>query len=489
MNLPRSERGPGGARPRPHVLLLMADQFRADCVGADGGFAPTPNLDRLAAAGALFRRAYTACPSCTPARAGLLTGLTPWRHGMMGYGRLAETYPNEMPRLMREAGYAAVGVGKMHWHPQRNRHGFERTILDESGRVEAPGFESDYRTWFRSQAPELDPDATRLGWNDFGARPYALPEELHPTRWVGDRAVAELRRHDGTRPLFLKVSFARPHSPYDPPGRILDGVTPSAFPRRRLGAWSERHAARGERVPADTWCGDLGEAQTRVSRRHYLASVAFIDEQVGRIMMELEAQGMGRNALVVFTADHGDMLGDHHLWRKTYAYEPSARVPLLVRWPDGWPCGPRGRRVDYLAELCDLLPTFLEAAGAAHEHGRFDGVSLLSLLRGAAQPRDDLILEHAGGYCAEADWNAVTDGRTKYVRFAPTGREQLFDLLRDPYEEHDLSGDPARGPLIAERRACLSARLAPRGLSYVRDGAMVRRPRPILYGPNYPCLR
>ena len=126
------------AADRPNILFLMADQFRGDCLGADGNkIIHTPNIDRLAAEGARFRCAYTSTPSCTPARSGLLTGLSPWHHGMVGYGRVAEKYPREMPAMLHDAGYYALGIGKMHFHPQRCLHGFDMTILDESGREES----------------------------------------------------------------------------------------------------------------------------------------------------------------------------------------------------------------------------------------------------------------------------------------------------------------------------------------------------------------
>ena len=128
----------------------MTDQQRWDAMGCtSGGRVITPALDSLAAEGTLFTHAYTSCPSSTPARAGLLTGLSPWHHGMLGYGEVAPRYRYEMPRMLREAGYYTFGIGKMHWHPQRERHGFHATLLDESGRVEDVGFVSDYRCMLR----------------------------------------------------------------------------------------------------------------------------------------------------------------------------------------------------------------------------------------------------------------------------------------------------------------------------------------------------
>ena len=194
------------AQRPPHIILLMADQQRADAMGCAGNAAVlTPHLDALAADGYRFNHAYSTCPSSTPARATLLTGLAPWHHGMLGYGVVAEHYRYEMPRMLRRKGYYTLGIGKMHWHPQRALHGFHATLLDESGRIEDPYFMSDYRRWFLTQAPAANPDATGLGGNAHGARPYALPERLHPTVWTADRAVEVIQNYDGQPPLFLKV--------------------------------------------------------------------------------------------------------------------------------------------------------------------------------------------------------------------------------------------------------------------------------------------
>lgn len=205
-------------KKQPHIILIMTDQQRWDALGCAGNEAViSPNVDRLAADGHLFCNAYTAAPSSTPARAGMLTGMSPWHHGLLGYGQVAEHYPYEMPQMLKDLGYHTLGIGKMHWHPQNVLHGFEATILDESGRVESPYFMSDYRKWFNTQAFGLDPDSTGVEWNAHEAKAYALPERLHPTVWTGDRAVEAIKGYSSEQPLFLKVSFARPHSPYDPP--------------------------------------------------------------------------------------------------------------------------------------------------------------------------------------------------------------------------------------------------------------------------------
>lgn len=133
------------AQTKPHILLIMTDQQRADAMGCSGNdVIKTPNLDRLARDGYYFNNAYSACPSSTPARAGLLTGQSPWHHGLLGYGVVAEHYTHEMPQMLRDNGYFTFGIGKMHWAPQNALHGFHGTLLDESGRVESKYFCSDY---------------------------------------------------------------------------------------------------------------------------------------------------------------------------------------------------------------------------------------------------------------------------------------------------------------------------------------------------------
>ncbi len=475
-------------RPRPNILFLMADQFRGDCLGADGNRAIlTPHLDRLAAEGARFRAAYSSVPSCTPARATILTGLSPWHHGMLGYGRVGQRYARELPRMLHDAGYYTLGIGKMHYHPQRNLHGFHRTLLDESGRAESPDFVSDYRQWFKRVAPELDPDATGIGWNDHRAKPYVLPERLHPTRWTADEAVKFLEGHDGSAPFFLKVSFARPHSPYDPPPRWWKKYEGAKLPPAVVGDWAQRHAERGKPHPDALWQGDLGPEKVHAARQGYYANVSFLDEQIGRVLAALEKRGWLENTLILFTADHGDMLGDHYLWRKTYAYEPSARIPMLIRWPEKLVAAQRGLVVDQPVELRDILPTFLDAAGVVYDPQWFDGRSMLDLVRGRVEGwRPWIDLEHSTCYARQNYWSALTDGRVKYIYYAPDGRQQLFDLQKDPGETRDLAPLAEHHALLDTWRRRLVEHLAERGAPFVVNGDLGQRPKAILYSPNYP---
>lgn len=477
----------GTTGPKANILFLMTDQHRADCLGCAGNkIIRTPNLDSVAADGVRFSNACTSTPSCTPARAAILTGLSPWHHGMLGYGRIAGRYPFEMPQAMRDAGYYLFGIGKMHWYPQKKLRGYHGLLVDESGRVETPGFVSDYRRWFKEQAPDLNPDATGIGWNEYRAKPYALPERLHPTVWTADRAVEFLDKYDRSEPFFLKVSFARPHSPYDPPQRFMGMYRAEDMPASVVGDWAKRYAPHAEPPDPSLWHGDLGVQQAKESRRGYYASVTFIDEQIGRILATLKKRALYDNTLILFCADHGDMLGDHHLWRKTYAYEGSAKIPMILRWPKRTGTDQqRGKTLPQPTELRDVLPTFLHAAGATIP-SHLDGRSLLELVRGNTRNwRPHIDLEHS--MCYDQDhWTALTDGRIKYIYFAYDGREQLFDLQKDPGELRNLAGEPAQESLLKEWRRRMIQHLSERGEEFVSGGKLAIRKKRLLYSPHYP---
>jgi len=459
------------SKSKPNLLLLMTDQHRGDCIGSDGNrVIRTPNLDSIANRGVRFRHAYSSTPSCTPARAGLLTGMSPWRHGMLGYGRVAEKYPAEMPRILRDAGYYTTGIGKMHWFPQRNPHGFHQTILDESGRAATPDFRSDYRAWFASEAPNLGPDATGIGWNDYTAKPYVLPERLHPTRWTGDVATRFIDTYTNPQSFFLKVSFARPHSPYDAPQRFWDQYSDAPLPKAQVGKWAAKYAPRNG-PKDDIWHGAMGEAAVRNARTGYYGNISFVDEQVGRILESLQKRRLLDETLILFLSDHGDMTGDNNLWRKTYAYEPSARIPILLAGPGV----PRGAVNRTPVEIRDVLPTFAQAAGASLPGG-CDGQSLFT------PSREFIDLEHDVCYDKVNHWTALTDGKWKYIFDAYDGSEQLFNLEQDPHELTE-SGDAAALRLW---RARMVAHLEPRGERWVANGRLRVRPESMLYGVNYP---
>ena len=472
---------------RPHIILIMTDQQRGDAWGCMGNdVIITPHIDRMAAEGTLFTSAYSSCPSSTPARSGLLTGYSPWHHGMLGYGDMSEKPAHELPAMLTDAGYFTFGIGKMHYNPQRNRHGFSNILLDESGRVEDKNFISDYRLWFQLKNPSGNPDLTGIGWNDHLASAYKLPENLHPTYWTAEMAKEFIAHYDGKQqPMFLKISFARPHSPYDPPKRYVEMYAEKEMPNPAVGDWCGAHARPLDPATAksDAAFGNFGADYAKNSLRYYYANITFIDDQIGEIVSLLKEKDMYDNSLILFTSDHGDMMGDHYHWRKTYPYEGSAHIPFIVKWPKSYGLG--GEKVDRVVELRDVMPTFLEAA-AAPVPGDIDGKSVLLLARGNAEGwRRYIDLEHATCYSPDNYWAALTDGHMKYVWNFHTGAEQLFDLWKDPRELHNAVADKEYRKVLADMRQAMVDHLSERGEGFVKDGRLVVRTSTMLYSPNY----
>ncbi|MBS1813691.1 MAG: arylsulfatase [Acidobacteria bacterium] len=490
---------PANADGRPNILMIMADQLRVDCVGAYGNKRiHTPHLDRIAREGLRFENAYTSVPSCTPARSALLTGLSPWKHGMLGMTKMAtKPYPVEKAHALAQAGYYTTVVGKNHYYPITNPHGYHHMITDEhcsyafhkrDNKPKMPQSEEircDYESWFWSEMPDKDPHATGLGWNDHGARPWVHPEETHPTHWTGSTAVKFIEQYEREQPFFLKVSFIRPHSPYDPPKRLYDFYDKQGVPEAKAGAWAKKYEPRSWEGD-DIWHGKLPPDQMRNARVGYYGSVTHVDEQIGRILVALEERKMLDNTLILFFSDHGDMLGDQNMWRKTYAYEQSAHIPMLMRPAASMQLSAKGAAVRGMVEIRDVVPTLLDVAGAPIPES-IEGKSLLQLVKSKGEGwREWIDLEHNICYDETNHWNALTDGEWKYIFHAFDGHEQLFNLQNDPDELNDLGADAARNAELERWRGRMVAHLSERGEHWVKDGKLQVRKKGTMLGPNFP---
>ena len=473
---------------RPNLLLITTDQQRGDCLGCAGHPAlETPYLDELAEAGTYLPHAYTSVPSCTPARAGIITGMDQWNHGRLTMtGNDALEYPATLPGELASAGYHTQLIGKAHHAPQRRLYGFHHMVLDESGRRD-PGFYSDYHRYFdRNKEGAYGYRDHSIDWNSWMARPSHLPEHLHPTYWTATEGIDFIERRDPTKPFFLWLSFARPHSPYDPPQAYWDMYDDHpGIPEPYIGQW----AAEFDKPVADTNAPRTRRSarETRRGRAGYYGNITFIDHQIGRLLYEYNKRDpqAQRDTLIVFTSDHGDMMGDHHHWRKTYAYEGSARIPFIVRYPTSWDM-PRGEIVEAPVELRDIMPTMLDAAGVDIPNS-VDGQSLLPLARGQRENWRPFVQgEHTSCYTREHGMQYVTDGREKYIWFHHTGGEQFFDLVSDPGECYDLAADPSQQDRINRWRKRLAQINEERGDPRGQNGALVAQPDGALaLSPNY----
>jgi arylsulfatase A-like enzyme len=391
--------------------------------------------------------------------------------------------------MFTEAGYRTHAVGKMHF--QDHDHGYQSIVLEEAWRLRSESFKCDYRRWFEAHHPDKDVDATGLSYTDHrGGRPFPYDDALHPTNWTAEQGIKFLQTYHGERPWLLKISFKRPHPPFDPPKRWLDYYSTVKFPMPKVGQWARRKfgdfAGSLENTPSATR-GHFPDDEIRASRQAYLAGISHVDEQVGRVLEAVKKRGDYEKTLILFTADHGDMMGDHHLWRKCYPYEGSSRIPMIVRWPATLGLrAERGQVIEQLVELRDVLPTFLDAAGM-HKPEAMDGMSMLELVQGRSQNwRKVLDLEHAQIYWQGNSWVALTDGSHKYIYFTLTGEQQLFELDDDPHEMNNLADDAAYAELLSQWRQCMVEHLSIRGDRWVKDGDLRIQSEAVYYSPHFP---
>jgi len=477
------------ATQRPNILFLMDDQHRGDWLGVAGAkWLITPNLDRLAREGVIFRRGYTSTPSCLPARAALLTGMSPWGHGSLGYVPIPERYQQEMPRVFTEAGWNTCTIGKNHFSPQRNPHGYQTVILAEPSTRNLREI-CDYRAWFDTKAPGHTPfEGFRSGNDQRGGIWYPLAEELHMAHWTADQAVRFLKAPPGGKPWFLKVSFLNPHTPLNAPKRWHDRYQDADIPPAAIGDWAKNEYGGTQTSfakHAEATRGVVPEEELRATRWSYAAAISYVDEQVGRILAALGEAGELENTMILFTADHGDQMGDHLVYRKTFPYEGSVNVPMIVRWPASLGLkAKRGQVREELVELRDVFPTFLDAAGLPRP-ASVEGLSMLDILRGKPG-RKVLDLEHASCYAPKDGWVALMDQRYKYVYFEHTGQQQLFDLKRDPQELVNLADAPDSAKLLKQWRQRMIEHLSVRGEPWVHDGDLGVLKQPLRRRANNP---
>lgn len=463
---------------RPNLILLMADQFRGDCLGIAGHpDVKTPYLDALAAEGVRFPNAYSACPTCVPARACLYTGMSQAHAGRVGYEDLVPwNYEHTLAGELARAGYYTQCVGKMHVHPLRNNLGFHDVRLHDGylhayRRPDTPACEDqrtadDYYWWLRQElGAAADPTDTGLDCNSWIARPWMYGEKYHPTNWAASECLDFLRRRDRSMPFFLMASFVRPHPPLDPPGYYFDLYDRKELAPPWRGDWNRTDQAEADRYSYHAQTAPLDLDHIHRLRAGYYGSITHLDHQIGRIVSALVEQGLMDNTVILFVSDHGEMLGDHLLFQKAKPYQGSVRVPLFLSGRRD--LVGRGVRPD-LAELRDVMPTLLELAGAPIPD-TVDGSSLLGPV-----DRSWLHGEHALG---RDSMHFIVTRTDKFIWYSQTGEELYFDLERDPHETHNAVRDPDRARRVDQLRSWLVQALEGREEGYT-DGARLIPGRP-----------
>jgi arylsulfatase A-like enzyme len=471
-----------------NLLFIFTDQQRRETLGCYPGTPPsvqTPTLDRLAGEATVFERAYCAQPVCTPSRSSLLTGLYPHATGCVSNNM---ALPADMPTLaeMVSPRYRRAYMGKWHLgYETEAQHGFDTWLSTEDNYVAnkdnatAEVRASDYTRCLLAQG--YAPDEVRGGVGLFSRRHTArLPEAHFRTTYLGQQASRWLREA-GDDPFILYVAFQEPHPPYlgplddlYPPNELALSPIFRQPPPPEAPALIHRLAEAFSR-PADLYGQDMStEAGWRKTAAKYYGLCTLVDRAVGQVLDALEASGRANDTAVVYTSDHGDMLGEHHLWGKSVLYEGAAGVPLIIRapWLGGGP-----RRVEEPFSQIDLVPTMLDLLEQPLPNG-LHGRSRLGRLAGSEPPAwDDVVVEWNGesghhrhkswkylGPPPDIPWASVQGPRRSLI--APDGFKlnlcahdagELYDLNADPLETRNSYAAPEHQPRIAAMTARLRA--------------------------------
>ncbi|MBK5293451.1 MAG: sulfatase-like hydrolase/transferase [Acidobacteriia bacterium] len=455
--------GVAGPVRRPNVLFIMADQLRYDCLGANGnGIIRTPNLDRLAARGANFTRAYVQSPVCVPSRISFFTGRYPHSHkNRVNYTPYAGPDPM-LQKMLQSAGYQTGSVGKLHFHPPTSTHaagtGFDRVYLDDG--VSSTDPFSDYVAWRKAHDPRRGIDHRTLARDvPAGGNPFrsAIGREHTPTAWVGLKSRELIREFASSpRPFFLFSSFFKPHAPYEVPepyDRLYNDVE-IPLPRQ-VDLDYIRTLPLPVRKMILRFTPQYGIDRRRLQwiYRSYYASVTMVDDEVGRILDELDQTGQARNTLIIFSVDHGDQLLEHGLFGKNVFFEPSVHAPLLASLPGAI----RPGICDALTESVDVVPSVLDFCGLPVPE-RVQGRSFRALVTGGSSNRrefafgenimPEVITRPDGsgyGYTPGKGIDGVAHPDVKMVRsprwklnYYPGHSGELYDLENDPGEWKNL---------------------------------------------------
>ena len=479
---------------RPNILFICTDQQRYDALGCYGNSnIHTPTIDGLARDGVLFEHTYVQNPVCAPSRASLMTGQYPGNHGLWANGVALPEHQPLFSKVLADGGYDCGMIGKMHLAAcfegrtePRLDDGFRYYKWAHDPAHRSP--ENDYHLWLASEFPERYQQAAANGGRTRHepAGFDTMPTEAHYSRWASTRAIEFL---DGVgkedAPFFLWVNFFDPHHPFVAPSEYLDRYDPDSLPDPVgfEGELAAKPPIQG-RASAESYAGFARGFTSYTSREikeiiaAYYAMVTLIDDEVKRILDRLDALGLADDTIVIFTSDHGEMLGDHQLLLKgPMLYDCAVRVPLIMRWPEHLPAGER--RSD-LVQWIDLTSTFVELAGL-EPTPTAQGMSLLPLARGDAdaQSRGWALCEYLDSghpYDPGVYLTMLRTGDFKLIvqhglpAMDREGTGELYNLTADPHELHNRWDDPEyASDRIALERMLLDVLVATRNRSQPRE--------------------
>ena len=455
---------------KPNVILIFPDQHRGDVMGCAGNpAAQTPNLDRLASEGVRFPRCCTNSPLCMPARASLISGQYVNQHGIWHNWHAAVRQGPSHVRNMRDAGYHTAVIGKTHLyahegadhtskHVQELRDwGYEDTH-ELTGPIASAGVDSphtDYLAEKRLLNAYREPIVNYLRGLRWGylhpweESPSLIPSEDHADMYTARKSAEWIRDYQDDRPFYLQVCFPGPHDPFDSPAEYRAMYNPEEMPLAIMDKPEPPVAPYVERLLRGSRLENMTESHNRVMRTYYYGKVTLIDDGIGLVLKALEDRGLMGDTWIIYTSDHGEMLGDHRLSHKVVFYEGALKIPCIVRPPEGG----KGWESKALTDQLDVAATVLDIGGA-EPFEKSDGRSLVQNVKAA--PGTPAV--HKGKEVVFSEVNLYSMVLTDRYKMA------VDSLTREPLELYDMADDPnelnnlVRNPSFKEVRDELSER-------------------------------
>jgi len=441
----------------PNIVMIVTDQHRLDGVGIYnktpyGVHVKTENLDRLAREGIRFENAFTPCPLCSPARTSLLTGTYPHSHKTMTNTNLHpidnQISPEQdlMIQALKERNYQTGYVGK--WHVNNDLtpadFGYDQYI----------GL-SDYNEYRISKGYDLTPESQHYETAKGSVGTDPIPLEYSRPVYLANQAVSMIENYVGKKePFFVRLDFHGPHFPIVIPEPYASMYDPSEitpipsffddFENKPEVQAEEKKYWHVDKMKWEDW-------QPIVAK--YYGEISLIDHEIGRVLSALEKLEIQEDTLVIFTTDHGDLMGAHGLWNKIYTmYDDTLRVPLIMRWPGK--IAPNSVCSEFVMHFVDMLPTMLDIL-QVEKPETLEGQSFLPLLFGEEQKRDKCIVsESHGGHMGLYSMRALRTEKYKYI-YHGAGRDELYNLEEDPYEMHNLIDEESCAEILKNLRVKL----------------------------------
>ncbi len=456
-------------KTQPNVLLICADHWAAEHLGFAGNPSIlTPGLNEIASCGVRYTNAYSECPVCIPARRTLMTGQSPRSHGDRIFNdQLPMPEVTTLAQAFRDAGYQADAVGKLHVHPQRDRIGFDSVLLDDEGRPQW-GTIDDYDIYLGDQGLAGRQFDHGMSNNQYHWRPWHLAEEHHATAWAGRNMARVIKRRDPNKPAFWYLGFRHPHPPLVPPQSYMDLYDKVDIDDPYAGDWASNPDNLPFALSALLSRTNLySKPQLKEAKRAFYALCTQIDHQIRYLIGTLRLEGLLDDTIILFTSDHGDMLGNHNMVAKRNFYESSTNIPMIMMPNKGNPRVPEGIVDDRLVSFADVMPTLLDLCDI-EAPDTVDGISMIG----------DAGHDYIYGECGEDDHatRMVRNSQYKLIYYPVGNHFQLFDLQSDPRELTDLSGDPAHGETLNLLQATLISELYGSDLNWLQDGKLVGYP-------------